>query len=505
MSWNSEMKSSRNAGRILELDARDLATTAWGLAKLGQVDVFDAIAIQVSRHITEFPAHDLCTIVESFSTARIADSGLFNAIADELRIEQLHHRSLGTLARAFATACVPALGLFRALADVETTISGPESLVELLFAFACVGWTDRDFFITGATALSSKLDVLDNSALADLYLVALYINVEFGHLEPRWLSPINPMLKEAFATTSKEATFEEREDISTLLTDLGWPHVVDHRNDDGFVIDLAEPATRRAIQIDGPHRYLRAGAGTYILDGPTQFKTRLLQARGWTVAHIPFFEWHDTSDKRQLLQSKLDCIIDPSSESESSSCVEASSNPQEGPPVWPAEEGLVSFSKFWAAFSAFLVLSDLDVLATPDPTDVPTAFAATIMPHLDAAAFLRQSKKAWALLRRSVEAVPAAVAVVDETPLDFPKAIAALRSHAFTIQPIVTPTKKGRRSCWPPEDEPDSDPPCTVQEPGDTTSPPPPPLKKRSSRPNRCATPPRFVLEPSLKLLHDAL
>ena len=92
-----------------------------------------------------------------------------------------------------------------------------------------------------------------------------------------------------------------------MLTEMGWIHNFEYETAEGLSLDLADPETRKAIEVDGPSHYLRdVTSGEYVVNGPTQFKTRLLEAHGWKIAHIPFFEWNERSDaeRRQLLVGK---------------------------------------------------------------------------------------------------------------------------------------------------------------------------------------------------------
>mmetsp|Transcript_18907 Transcript_18907/g.61016 ORF Transcript_18907/g.61016 Transcript_18907/m.61016 type:complete len:99 (-) Transcript_18907:241-537(-) len=79
-------------------------------------------------------------------------------------------------------------------------------------------------------------------------------------------------------------------------------------NTGGISLDLADPKSKRAIEVDGPSHYLQeVSSGDYVVNGPTQFKARLLRGLGWTVAHVAFHEWGDRSEheRRELLQAKV--------------------------------------------------------------------------------------------------------------------------------------------------------------------------------------------------------
>ena len=93
-----------------------------------------------------------------------------------------------------------------------------------------------------------------------------------------------------------------------MLTELGWNHSFEHVTQEGISLDLADSERKRAIEVDGPSHYLKdVSTRDYIVNGSTQFKSRLLQGLGWQVTHLPFFDWASktTSERHQLLQHHL--------------------------------------------------------------------------------------------------------------------------------------------------------------------------------------------------------
>jgi len=92
-----------------------------------------------------------------------------------------------------------------------------------------------------------------------------------------------------------------------MLEHIGWSHTFEHVTVEGLSLDLAQPDSKRAIEVDGPSHYLKdATSGEYIVNGATQFKSRLLRSFGWRVAHVAFFEFDKSkSERRELLITKL--------------------------------------------------------------------------------------------------------------------------------------------------------------------------------------------------------
>ena len=77
-----------------------------------------------------------------------------------------------------------------------------------------------------------------------------------------------------------------------MFTRLDWNHEFQHVTQEGLSIDIANPGTKQGWLVCGPTHYLRdVATGDYVVNGPTQFKSRLLRALGWQIRHIPFFEW----------------------------------------------------------------------------------------------------------------------------------------------------------------------------------------------------------------------
>ena len=93
-----------------------------------------------------------------------------------------------------------------------------------------------------------------------------------------------------------------------MMRQMGWVHTFEHETNEGFSLDLAQPESKLAVEVDGPSHYLKdLLSGESVVNGATRFKMRQLRSFGWTVAHISFLEWnHKTeSERRQLVAAKL--------------------------------------------------------------------------------------------------------------------------------------------------------------------------------------------------------
>ena len=97
-------------------------------------------------------------------------------------------------------------------------------------------------------------------------------------------------------------------DVSAMLVEMGWNHEFEHVTPEGISLDLADPEAKRAIEVDGPSHYLKdVATGDYVVNGPTQFKSRMLLAAGWQITRVPSFDWRGKtrSERWELLKIHL--------------------------------------------------------------------------------------------------------------------------------------------------------------------------------------------------------
>ena len=70
--------------------------------------------------------------------------------------------------------------------------------------------------------------------------------------------------------------------------------------------------SRFATEVDGPSHFLRDNAhGNHCPNGSTQLKQRLLQAAGWRLVSVPFYEWDrlmGTQEQHEYLQRLVSAL-----------------------------------------------------------------------------------------------------------------------------------------------------------------------------------------------------
>jgi hypothetical protein len=76
------------------------------------------------------------------------------------------------------------------------------------------------------------------------------------------------------------------------------------------LIDITAVTTagvKLAIEADGPQHFVRPGN---MLDGSTQHRNRVLEARGYTLITIPYWEWDGLKSQQQRVEY-MQCKLGP--------------------------------------------------------------------------------------------------------------------------------------------------------------------------------------------------
>ena len=104
----------------------------------------------------------------------------------------------------------------------------------IAWSFCVAGALDARLFGAIAGVLPSYLDDLSMEGRAQLYQVYLYLSRE---LPDSLLVPVlgehSQQLKEAFVSQDVEPSQTQNE-VSRVLTSLGWSHEEEHRTEEGF-------------------------------------------------------------------------------------------------------------------------------------------------------------------------------------------------------------------------------------------------------------------------------
>ena len=155
------------------------------------------------------------------------------------------------------------------------------------------------------------------------------------------------------------APSKSQRSLSTRLKELGWDHVFEFTIPNlRLSLDLADPASKIAIELHGPHHFFSNIDDTYVaatLNGASQWKLDLLDRLGWRVIVVPYTAFSgrtiDSDDKLfadilshlhrfgatfdPLLQNQRNTLLDRFSSSEMSSalfCSPGSPGSSQAPP-----------------------------------------------------------------------------------------------------------------------------------------------------------------------------
>ena len=116
-------------------------------------------------------------------------------------------------------------------------------------------------------------------------------------------------LREAYTGTTPRPS-KLQHDVSAALSRLGWTHDFEYITEEGLSLDMAQPASKHGVEVDGPSHYVRdsSQSGALVENGATRFKTRLLEGFGWTIIRVPFYEWDNLkseAEQDKYLASRL--------------------------------------------------------------------------------------------------------------------------------------------------------------------------------------------------------
>jgi len=198
-----------------------------------------------------------------------------------------------------------------------------QDLANSLWAMVVLDRTKSPLF-TKLWNMSQKMMGWDSRELVQLYEVYSYVtsknepvdgNLAESSSVIRWSNERDERrAREECAkiqALEKQTTSKFHYQVSDALTSLGLGHINEIRVGIWSVdIHVTEPGLDHVlIEADGPSHYLHEST---IENGPAVLKHRALSDLGWTVVHIPYFEWktkYSEADRVQYLRSLLQTAL----------------------------------------------------------------------------------------------------------------------------------------------------------------------------------------------------
>jgi hypothetical protein len=320
-----------------DVPPRSISNITWSFASSGlryhhHPQLFSALARAALAQVEAFSAQDLANTAWAMSTAEVAAPQLFSAFSAQavLNMEAFNAQALANTAWAFATAGHTDETLFDALAsraldpvdkstsdafddDYVHDFDGDDSVPDqassgtmlssftdqafanTAWAFATAGVDAPLLFDAMAAEVPKRLATFQPEALCQLHQVRLHLS--FGHANGalcRVLDEHSARLRAAYLRHSAQPMQWQR-DCSASLDRIDWPHEFEHVTSDGLSLDMAQPLEKFAVEFDGPWHYLTNLDGSRKRSGSSTFKDEVLRKLGWTVVHVPFYEWDEIS------------------------------------------------------------------------------------------------------------------------------------------------------------------------------------------------------------------
>ncbi|KAJ8611497.1 hypothetical protein CTAYLR_010483 [Chrysophaeum taylorii] len=307
--------------RLSDFNTQDLANTAWAFAKSNYPAprLYHVLAKVIrAKRLDAFLTSQLTTIAWAFATAGVEAPRLFRAIAEVLsnvawsfatagveapdlfqiiaaavktRLFEFDTSYLSSTAWAFSMAVVSAPDLFDAIASEagkKLDDFAPADLANMAWAFASADWTTDPAFLKTSRRRRSRNSKHSSTEISQLHLVLLHCRLSFPP-DIAWpLDDFRATLLDAYKCSEpRPSRFQQ--DVAEVLDRIRWNYNFEHLTADGLSLDMAQPDTLCAIEVDGPTHYLRSTQR--VLNAQTRLKSRLLKALGWGVSRVPSFEW----------------------------------------------------------------------------------------------------------------------------------------------------------------------------------------------------------------------
>eukprot|EP00808_Paulinella_micropora_P003282 g80350.t1 len=304
---------------IMSLGSQNLTITLNSMARLKfnpSILVMNELAQAVTQIVHTFNGLDIGLTFNAFGQLHYRpEESMLQILSVEAaeKREQLTAKELTMVLHGFAKLDFnPGRELILQLAEALLEKTDEDSMREIVLSLHSFCLLD---FIEPLPALFERLAHLSDQEANELGARTLS-QLHTIDLSLRWLHPnMNISLPKAVqkACTAQGAELGEsssssklhREVSKLMRTRLDIPHV----NEDystGLSVDIAVPERKWAIEVDGPTHFNKGPNRSRRFVGATIHKIRLLEAMGWRVISIPFYEWGwTTTEKLKYLREKL--------------------------------------------------------------------------------------------------------------------------------------------------------------------------------------------------------
>jgi hypothetical protein len=303
-------------GQVGIMGARQIANTAWGLAKM-RVSPSHLLWVDVVRRSLQLKARDfepqnIANLMWAFATAGVSPGEtLVRTMSAEAvsKSKDFKPQEIANLMWALSTSGVSSdAALVRAMSAEAVSKSkdfNPQEIGNLIWAFAASG-VSPDAVLVQVMMDEVSAGDLNSEGRTQLHLFFLFNSLSAQPSDVSSWAELAAECKEAFVAHSSSSTDTSKlqKDVARALRRLVSEEVLEEQvlEDSSFSVDARIAGTRVAIKVDGPYHYLRgeaveAGQGR-VLNSSTRFKHRTLTQLSWTVVQVPYFEWNALNGKQ---------------------------------------------------------------------------------------------------------------------------------------------------------------------------------------------------------------
>jgi hypothetical protein len=291
-------------------------------------DLFNAMAAETRNRIDEFNALNLIQMVHSLSQSDHYDEALLILTADHVvaAAEDLTMAHLQNVISSFARFRFSTPNFMpRMRSEVLRRVREKDAemtsfrMIKFCWDFAVSEALNKKLWDAMVDLVEkendhaggySKLNETSRSMIFQCYLLAEATNKtkpknEGGGDEGGWwkLPPaLHSCCEQIWKTNVKEITISTfHSEVSHILSSMGVDHAIEHLTEDGlFSSDIALPQEHIAVEVDGPHHFT---VNTFRPLANMFMRRALLEARGWRVASVAFYQWAglDTEGKKELM------------------------------------------------------------------------------------------------------------------------------------------------------------------------------------------------------------
>ena len=176
-----------------------------------------------------------------------------------------------------------------------------------LFAFSVLEYWPEKWVVDAYRAKLVEMEKTTGFSEID-WTQLFQANVVFERYSPHGALITDPkMLAAAEAAwkvgSSKVVISQFHREVSETLTEMGVPHEIEKLVEDGlFSLDIALKGKKVAIEVDGPSHFARNVRDRRLEGkdaGVTNMRTRCLTSSGWSIVHVPWFEWAEQAPGRR--------------------------------------------------------------------------------------------------------------------------------------------------------------------------------------------------------------